>query len=265
MAILFTCPNGHPLSAGEDKAGRSARCPKCNAIVRIPGLSSPSGKGISSSDPNRAEQTPDGMIVFLCPNGHRLNGPAKLQGKAGQCPHCGAKFRIPFQDPDEEAAFQASQHPSESETESAPADEAPQPSESEGLSEPSLDDYGEETPLEEFPEPEVDLGLENVEPEELPAEEFENEEEYRPPEPGWPTLFPYLWKQKSPGSEVDLYLTDGTKFTPQWFSPSWSLAEQGVFAVRDTEGAYTILSLAWDAIVRVEVRSVIDLPDGMFE
>ncbi len=37
-------------------------------------------------------------IVFLCPNGHKLNAPRKMQGHAGKCPHCGAKFRIPLAD-----------------------------------------------------------------------------------------------------------------------------------------------------------------------
>ena len=261
MAIEFTCPNGHALSAGDDKAGRTAKCPKCGAAVKIPGLSSPSGKnlGVREAGATTAAPPAAGMIVFLCPNGHRLNGPAKLQGKAGQCPHCGAKFRIPFQDPDEEAAYQATQHGAGelggTEGDSPLGNDLPAE---------TIEGYAEttEASLEEYTsEPEVDLGLEGVEPD-VPDEHIE---EYGPAEPGWPTMFPYLWKQKSHGSEVDLYLTDGTKLTPQWFSPSWSLSEQGVFAVRDTEGAYTILSIDWKAIVRVEVRGVIDLPDGMFE
>lgn len=39
---------------------------------------------------------PDDLIAFLCPNGHRLSGPSRLQGKTGECPHCGAKFHIPY-------------------------------------------------------------------------------------------------------------------------------------------------------------------------
>jgi len=35
-------------------------------------------------------------MEFICPNGHRLFGPTKLQGRRGQCPHCKAYFRIPF-------------------------------------------------------------------------------------------------------------------------------------------------------------------------
>ena len=47
------------------------------------------GKPVSS-DPN--------IIVFLCPNGHKLNGPATLKGKPGKCPHCDTRFLIPDDD-----------------------------------------------------------------------------------------------------------------------------------------------------------------------
>lgn len=36
-------------------------------------------------------------IRILCPNGHRLNIKSFLAGKRGICPHCDAKFDIPFQ------------------------------------------------------------------------------------------------------------------------------------------------------------------------
>jgi hypothetical protein len=52
----------------------------------------------SSVNPEARGVAPVGEnnIVFLCPNGHRLNGPARLQGQAGQCPHCGARFLVPL-------------------------------------------------------------------------------------------------------------------------------------------------------------------------
>jgi hypothetical protein len=47
-------------------------------------------------------------IEFLCPNGHRLHGPASLQGCPGACPECGSRFKIPtYEDiPAEEEAKQ---------------------------------------------------------------------------------------------------------------------------------------------------------------
>lgn len=36
MAILFSCPSGHRLSAEERHGGRRLRCPKCDQLTRIP-------------------------------------------------------------------------------------------------------------------------------------------------------------------------------------------------------------------------------------
>jgi hypothetical protein len=56
------------------------------------------GSGAPVSEPGKSGigRTP-GQIVFLCPNGHRVNAPLSLQGRAGQCPICGAQFVIPTQ------------------------------------------------------------------------------------------------------------------------------------------------------------------------
>src|SRR6266700_2897485 len=156
MSIEFTCPNGHRLSTKDDDAGKMAKCPKCGAITKVPGLNgaaskdsgvaaavvSGSGKGIadkataaesglskSATSSSGVKASPSGLglaamgsigpaaaangaklasetlaasaedsIVFLCPNGHKLNAPRRMQGHAGKCPHCGAKFRIPYVD-----------------------------------------------------------------------------------------------------------------------------------------------------------------------
>ena len=44
MAIEFTCPNGHRLSTKDDDAGKMAKCPKCSAITKVPGLNGSAGK-----------------------------------------------------------------------------------------------------------------------------------------------------------------------------------------------------------------------------
>ncbi len=36
MAIEFTCPNGHKLKVKESSAGKTGRCPVCNALIRVP-------------------------------------------------------------------------------------------------------------------------------------------------------------------------------------------------------------------------------------
>jgi hypothetical protein len=41
MTSRLACPNGHPLAVTPKMAGKSVRCPKCSAVVRIPTGSDP--------------------------------------------------------------------------------------------------------------------------------------------------------------------------------------------------------------------------------
>lgn len=129
--VKFLCPNGHPLNAPRNFVGKAGKCPKCNTAFVVPAPdsdespyptllpptggssnkltsvtgSSPQlqihlGSGIREGNPSGV-RPPQEVFVFLCPNGHKLNGPPSLKGKLGQCPHCGAKFRIPEDEPEE--------------------------------------------------------------------------------------------------------------------------------------------------------------------
>ncbi len=111
MVIKFICPNGHQLSAPDDRAGKTGKCPKCETAFVVPGLDELNEDEPSDELDTREESAESGtaaagdradVIVFLCPNGHKLNGPASLKGRPGQCPHCGAKFVIPGDDDEEE-------------------------------------------------------------------------------------------------------------------------------------------------------------------
>jgi hypothetical protein len=75
-----------------------------NTMPRLdsdPSISKP--EFTESSLPNLLQPPQSGgsketQIEFLCPNGHRLHGPALLQGKPGECPECGSRFHIPTYD-----------------------------------------------------------------------------------------------------------------------------------------------------------------------
>lgn len=115
--IEFLCPNGHRIRCPAAQAGRAARCSRCGVRFRIPEaaeLNAPEAIG-SDSKISRPELTDSAIaskpppstigrlqkepqIEFLCPNGHRLFGQANLQGRAGECPECGSRFRIPTYD-----------------------------------------------------------------------------------------------------------------------------------------------------------------------
>ena len=116
MVIRFLCPNGHQIHCSEDRAGKAAKCPKCGVKFQIPEVSdidvsgssesllavSDSGASLPPVGPGPVEPAEE-QIEFLCPNGHHLQGPASLQGQPGQCPECGANFRVPTYEEEEQA------------------------------------------------------------------------------------------------------------------------------------------------------------------
>ena len=114
MVLQFLCPNGHKVHCSEERAGQAAKCPRCGVKFRIPTIEeiqstgaqdvmagssvkveTGSGTGVPASGIALGAATGADQIEFLCPNDHLLHGPSRLQGRPGECPECGSKFRIP--------------------------------------------------------------------------------------------------------------------------------------------------------------------------
>jgi hypothetical protein len=272
--IKFSCPNGHTLTTGDDRAGTSAKCPKCQAPVVVPlasdngapgksdkstvdamaaGDSGKASSGIAagSSPENAAALASGELIVFLCPNGHKLNGPARLKGKAGQCPHCGAKFRIPEDDEEEEEfeEFVEEDQMAQSMTEEEFA-EVVEEEDIEEITEFQEEDIDELEPFEEAPPTVVDAFLTPT-----PADVHP-----------YQAIITQIWSAKEPGMQVDLHLAKGDVFTPELFAESLSQPLFGIFGRREKEGGgHTLIMLPWDAIVRIEVRHVKQVPVGLLK
>jgi len=279
MVIKFTCPKGHTLSCSEDRIGQSGKCPKCGEKFVVPGKKGEAADGSDAAADSSAKSGPkiaegsgpkpvageeeakrpdEQIIVFLCPNGHKLNGPARLAGHPGQCPHCSAKFRIPTQEDLEEDA----------------------------------DEDAEETPVDEIPvgtlvEDGDDLDLEDVEE----IEEFEEIEELAgfPDESGFghfdqpavvgaipPPIMPHaehalavifmqLWNQRGEDGVVEIRLKDGDPIEPEYFSPGLSQGAFGVFGVKAEDSTFTLTTVPWDSITQIVVKQVEDLPGGFSE
>lgn len=136
MPIRIRCPNGHMLVCPDSLAGKAGKCPHCQAKFRIPlpdgagavGDSSPSNVSVAveaapapaakatatapkphaailrSYDPDSDPAPAEDEIVFLCPEGHQLAGPASAAGEAEECPVCKSRFIVPS--PDEESEEQ---------------------------------------------------------------------------------------------------------------------------------------------------------------
>ncbi|HTQ39091.1 MAG TPA: hypothetical protein VMJ32_08680 [Pirellulales bacterium] len=232
MALDFFCPNGHRITCPEDRAGREAKCPRCGVALRVPSASgataqavgnpvgsAPSGgPAIATETAGRHEPAASGPeeIAFLCPNGHRLHGPARLQGQAGQCPHCGARFLVPVLAEMEQV---------------------------------------EEVDLTDLPD-EDDRPLQSV-------------DDVPPPATGQVhplcKLLRKLWEERERGAVIELHLEGGTILLPDWFDSNQSRNSHGLFAAQAADGTVTMTIVAWNTVLRVVVRNVEGLPEGMFE
>lgn len=276
MPIQLLCPNGHKLSCPDEQAGKAGKCPKCGIAFRVPvppppdEPSSEATPGDDSSGPAGAapsegtiqfaaaaagsaatppaaraadsQPSPTDIVVFLCPNGHRLNGPRNMVGKAGQCPHCHSRFIIP--DPDE------------IEVEEADDDEQP----SAAIDRPDLQ-------LEFFRPPSVDE-LPIIDVEELPdkASASKSHLPEPPPPQQHPTaaLLEQLWEYRLLGAKVELHLSDGKLLMPEGYAVKLSRGNHAVFAVREGSGACTLTAVSWESIARIVVRGVEDIPASLF-
>jgi hypothetical protein len=278
--IKFQCPNGHTLTTSDDRAGTAAKCPKCQAPVVVP-MASTNGAPAPAASPGDAAAGKSGsqaasqsgtqaapgksgaaaapapaedVIVFLCPNGHKLNGPARLKGKAGQCPHCGAKFRIPEDDEEEniEDFEEVEEQPmAESMTEEEFAAEEVEDVDIEEITEfeEEAEDIDELEPFEEAPPTVIDAFLSPV------------TEGIHP----YASIIAQLWAAKEPGQTIDLYLQKGEVFSPELFAESLSQPLFGVFGRREKEGGHTLIMLPWENITRIEVRHIKQVPVGILK
>jgi hypothetical protein len=255
MIIRFACPNGHPLTAREEHVGREFKCPKCSLPVVVP--ASPALGAEVAEGAAQAPSGPEDIIVFLCPNGHRLHGPRSLEGRAGQCPHCGARFRVPSQDdPDEEEEqgsrilVGATPDAGELAVQRLPGPDGGGASDEPFFSFKFEDSSGSgrgSSAVTEAPPAIETAGGSQIERHPLAD------------------LFTRFWDERARGAFVELHLGDGVVVVPERYARELSRGKYGVFAVKDPDGTHTLTVLAWDAISRVSVRRVSKLPRKIFD
>jgi hypothetical protein len=261
MVIRFTCPLGHKISAPADKAGSNGKCPQCQTMFEVPRPP----ENYNGIDVLRADE----IIEFYCPNEHYLRAPARLQGKRGQCPHCGEKFLVPSVDP-------------------APGD--PQPTASVAES-GEMVAFGQIQEVGQAPPPPVPQAeqVEVVEPqvgiksggssgrlapnfsfiEQQSAEpvEFASSGPPAPPQPhGHPlaALFERIWEESDREAVVELELKTGERIAPLNYAHDVSRGQFGIFAIRAHDGSHTVTVIAWDDIARITVKQLKELPPTMF-
>ncbi|MEN6449631.1 MAG: hypothetical protein ABFC96_03985 [Thermoguttaceae bacterium] len=244
--IEFLCPNGHRIRCPAEQAGRAAKCPRCGIKFRVPDaaetdISEASGSGVSHpefTDSDVVGKRPPALtggsqkepqIEFLCPNGHRLFGPAALQGRAGECPECGSRFRIPTY----EDASSTETPPDSSAGQGTAATDAPP------------------TRLPSHPARLMPV-LATAAGSTIAAAEL--------PSPSMAALFARLWDSKPAGAAVEVWLGD-QPVVPELFLKRLSQESHlAVFAVKEADGRWSIVATPWQQIVRATIRGIQELP-----
>ncbi len=242
--IQFACPNGHKLAAAGEGSGPDVTCPKCKTTFPVPavGRGSAIAEAKSTNSPAPVPVSEE-VIVFLCPNNHKLNGPASLQGQPGQCPHCGAKFRIPLLEDYEE------------EQEEFPLGTMVEDDPDEVLDVADEVEILEETPPKPLPMP-------------LPVEEEPPRTTATAPAPTGPHPLAKLLRSYWSGSgkvRLRLHLHGGNVLEPDRYSESQSTLTHGVFAVKGEEDTWDVVAVAWDAVERFDFRGLKTLPPDEFK
>ncbi len=266
--IEFLCPNEHKIRCPDDKAGRPAKCPKCGVSFRIPSLeeltigasSITGGPALAEAanadvppspgeDGHAAAPATERQIEFLCPNGHHLHGPAALQGRAGECPECGSRFRIPVVDE---------------------PDDAP-----EALAMPQLADEPQAIPAEEIlmaPPALADVEVEGIAAEPLEFMETLDHPETLPSPAGrlasrdgriahpLAALFVELWAARGEGSRVEVHLESGSVLTPDGYLKSHSMEDYAVLVAKDPDSRSTVTIVPWNSIARIILRALKEVP-----
>jgi hypothetical protein len=73
-------------------------------------------------------------------------------------------------------------------------------------------------------------------------------------------LFVKLWGARPKDACVELQLRNGQKIVVDQFVPTLSQQSHGVFGVKALDGTFTLMAVAWDAVVCVQVRGLSELP-----
>jgi hypothetical protein len=239
---------GIAKSPSDSAKGVSNSAAPSDSGVSRPAQDAANGEGPSAGSAPKPAASPDEQIMFLCPNGHKLNAPRRLQGHAGQCPHCKATFRIPLVEQSAPAASEKSEATNESDEFTAFENGMLEAARDNGHAVEGYDMLS--AVLSDAPAG----GSLTGRVEAMPANSHP-----------LARLVARLWNEREHGGIVELHLTGGALLVPEWFDPKLSHESHGLFAVQAADGSVTMTIVPWDSVQRVVVRGVIGLPDGLFE
>jgi hypothetical protein len=262
MIIQFLCPNGHKIHCDSKRAGLAAKCPKCGEKFRVPTLEELESAGATLGETappqaagssvqaaatvsavGRGPATAADQIEFLCPNNHLVHASATLQGKPGECPECGSKFRVPSYD------------------EVPPEGEPLEPEAAGAVARGSIEALEDVSQLEEH-------GAARAPARPGESATPQTGDLVAPSAPGVGThpffsLFCRLWAFKPEEATLEIRYGEGQRITPDRFGEALSRGSHAVFSVDEPNGTHTLTIVPWDSIGAVVIRGAKSLPGEM--
>lgn len=185
------------------------------------------------------------VIEFLCPNNHRIRCPDDQAGHAAKCPKCGVKFLIPANGNAEKASADPAidRDLTNNMADSHIAIDAPMkksPGESSGAVIQPLKSSSSIT-TSAATSARLTAGSSAT-------------------APSMSKIFIQLWAEKPKDAIVELIFRNGEVYKPDIYAKKLSLQQQGVFAVKEMDGTYSITVVSWDALSHIQIRKMRDLP-----
>lgn len=189
------------------------------------------------------------VIEFLCPNNHKIRCSDDQAGQRAKCPKCGVKFLIPTDG-----------HSESTKAEQVVNSDQPNKMADSHISLGTLEKKSEEEssgavfhPLKSTSSIKTSASTAAR----LTAGSTANA-------PSMARVFAELWAEKPKDAILELVLRNGEVVKPDLYSKRLSLQQQGVFAVKEMDGTYSIIMVSWDALSHVQIRKMHNLP-GEFD
>ncbi|GAA4438212.1 hypothetical protein [Bremerella cremea] len=186
-------------------------------------------------------------IVFLCPNGHRLNAPKRLEGQPGKCPHCNVRFRVP--NPSGQPSHDSIQLAKAASTSSSGVGSLSTSGDFDGSGLADFTDLGGRDEAETSEVLHSSIGLKAASHSPASGESLRMFLEFRE-----------LWQNRTAETRFEVHLPEGEVLVPQQFSVEKSTPELGYFARKMESEKYQVHLIPWKAVCRIVISGLSDLP-----
>lgn len=252
--VRFLCINGHRLAAPREQIGKTGKCPHCGTIFRIPtdddaGLSGGSGRydlpaSLSGVEP--AGEPASGVEGSGANNVVRPNDVSSGANKRPPLPP-----QIEFLCPNGHQL-------------KGPLSMAGKPGQCPHCAArfviPTEEEFAEHesSPPEAVSSPQPVLKSSAANGAAVASAPVESAAPKHP----LARLYEQLASHCTTSSVIELYFEGGERIVPEGYVPSLSREDHAVFARKEANGATNLTAIAWERIVRIDLRGLWDLPEG---